>query len=42
MTPQAGLIRANSRSNPLEIAQLDNDPNYPDRGVFELTMGGGK
>ena len=26
----------------LEIARLDNDPNFPERGVLELTIGGGK
>jgi hypothetical protein len=26
----------------LEIARLDNDPNYPDHGVFTLIMKGGK
>jgi predicted phage baseplate assembly protein len=26
----------------LQIARLDNDPNYPKRGVFRLTMRGGK
>jgi len=26
----------------LEIAQLDNDPNFPERGVFKLSIGGGK
>ncbi|MBN9385051.1 MAG: putative baseplate assembly protein [Chitinophagaceae bacterium] len=26
----------------LEIARLDNDPNYPDHGVFTLIMNGGK
>jgi baseplate J-like protein len=26
----------------LEIAQLDNDPNFPEHGVFRLTLGGGK
>ncbi len=26
----------------LQIARLDNDPNYPDRGVFRLTTRGGK
>ncbi|MDQ3688353.1 MAG: putative baseplate assembly protein [Acidobacteriota bacterium] len=25
----------------LEIARLDNDPNFPERGVFKLTMMGG-
>lgn len=28
--------------NRLEIARLDNDPNFPERGVFKLTMRGGK
>ena len=26
----------------LEIARLDNDPNFPERGVLRLTMGGGR
>jgi hypothetical protein len=26
----------------LEIAQLDNDPSFPEHGVLELTFGGGK
>jgi hypothetical protein len=26
----------------LEIAQLDNDPNFAERGTFTLEMGGGK
>ncbi len=26
----------------LDVAQLDNDPNFPERGVFGLTLGGGK
>ena len=26
----------------LEIARLDNDPNFPERGVFHLAVGGGK
>lgn len=26
----------------IEIAQLDNDPNFAERGVFKLTLGGGK
>jgi Baseplate J-like protein len=25
-----------------EIARLDNDPDFPDRGVFRVTVGGGK
>lgn len=26
----------------LEIARLDNDPNFPERGVFSLTLEGGR
>jgi hypothetical protein len=26
----------------LEIARLDNDPNFPERGVLTLTLGGGR
>ncbi len=26
----------------LEISRLDNNPNFPERGVFKLQMGGGK
>jgi hypothetical protein len=26
----------------LEIATLDNDPNFPERGAFRLVMEGGK
>ncbi len=25
----------------LEIARLDDDPNFPERGVLDLTFGGG-
>jgi hypothetical protein len=28
--------------SPLQIAQLANDPNFPDRGIFRLTIKGGK
>jgi hypothetical protein len=28
--------------NRLEIARLDNDPNFPEHGVFRVTVGGGK
>ena len=26
----------------LEVAQLDNDPNFPEHGRLELLMGGGR
>jgi hypothetical protein len=28
--------------SPLEIARLDNDPDFPERGVIELQLFGGK
>ena len=28
--------------NRLEIARLDNDPNFPERGIFKLELGGGR
>jgi hypothetical protein len=27
---------------PLEVAQLDNDPNFPEHGTLKLVMGGGR
>jgi hypothetical protein len=27
---------------PLEVARLDNDPNFPEDGVLSLVMGGGR
>jgi hypothetical protein len=35
---QLGRIRL----GPLEIARLDDDPNFPERGTFKLTVGGGR
>jgi predicted phage baseplate assembly protein len=29
-------------TGPLQIPQLDNDPRHPERGVLQLTMGGGR
>jgi len=47
-----GRLRAPPDSKPLddgvlsigrlEIARLDNDPNFPERGVLKLSLGGGK
>lgn len=34
----AGVMRMGR----LEIARLDNDPNFPERGVLEVEVGGGK
>src|SRR5271157_1543145 len=34
----AGLLTA----APSEVLQLDNDPNFPDRGVFRLNVDGGR
>jgi hypothetical protein len=37
----AGLDRGVLVPQPLEFFMLDNDPNNPERGLFELTVGGG-
>jgi hypothetical protein len=36
------LARGEMTLGPLEIARLDNDPNYPENGVLALEMCGGK
>ena len=38
----SALIEGQLPLNRLEIAQLDNDPNYRERGIFSLELGGGK
>lgn len=38
----SGLETGKLLMSRLEIARLDNDPNFPERGVFKLTMRGGK
>lgn len=37
----AGLDSGLLEMGRLEIARLDNDPNFPERGTLKLTMGGG-
>jgi hypothetical protein len=37
----AGLLAGLLTPQPLEFFVLDNDPNYPERGRFELTVEGG-
>jgi hypothetical protein len=37
-----GLDDAKLVFSRLEIPRLDNNPNFPDRGVFNLTLEGGK
>ncbi|MGY2134463.1 putative baseplate assembly protein [Hymenobacter sp. HD11105] len=37
-----GLVRGDISLGHLEIARLDNDPNYPDRGLFQLILTGGR
>jgi predicted phage baseplate assembly protein len=36
------LINGELRLAPLEIARLDNDPNFPEHGVLRLDLNGGK
>jgi hypothetical protein len=39
---QQALLDGRLALGRLEIAMLANDPNFPDRGTFRLTLGGGK
>ncbi|MHA0287603.1 putative baseplate assembly protein [Mycobacterium sp. C3-094] len=41
-TPISGLDSGVLTMGRLEIARLDNNPNFPENGVLELTLGGGK
>jgi Baseplate J-like protein len=38
----SGLANGFMTMNRLEIARLDNDPNFQERGVFKLELGGGR
>jgi predicted phage baseplate assembly protein len=38
----AALLAGRLALSRLEIARLDNDPNFPERGTFELTLEGGR
>jgi hypothetical protein len=38
----SGLTNGFLTMNRLEIARLENDPNFPERGIFTLDLGGGK
>ncbi|TME11264.1 MAG: putative baseplate assembly protein [Chloroflexi bacterium] len=39
---QIALANGKLEMGRMEIARLDNDPNFPEHGVFRLTMEGGK
>ena len=39
---QVALANGKLEMGRMEIARLDNDPNFPEHGVFRLTMEGGK
>jgi hypothetical protein len=41
-TSQSALLAGQLQLGRLELPRLDNDPSLPDRGVFVLTMCGGK
>jgi hypothetical protein len=38
----SGLTNGFVAMNRLEIARLENDPNFPERGIFRLDLGGGR
>ena len=38
----SGLTNGFLTMNRLEIARLENDPNFPERGLFTLKLGGGR
>ena len=38
----SGLTTGFLTMNRLEIARLENDPNFPERGIFALELGGGR
>jgi hypothetical protein len=38
----SGIDAGKLTFSPVEIARLDNDPNFPERGVFNLTVQGGR
>jgi len=38
----SGLTNGFLMMNRLEIARLENDPNFPERGLFTLKLGGGR
>jgi hypothetical protein len=38
----SGLTNGFLTVNRLEIARLENDPNFPERGIFTLELGGGR
>jgi hypothetical protein len=38
----SGLTNGFLAMNRLEIARLENDPNFPERGIFRLDLGGGR
>jgi hypothetical protein len=42
VTDPAPLASGELPLNRLEIARLDNDPNFPERGLFKLQVRGGK
>jgi hypothetical protein len=38
----SGLKKGFINMDRLEIARLENDPNFPERGLFTLKLGGGR
>lgn len=40
--PRSEISDGVLKLGPLEVAQMENDPNFPEHGRLELTIGGGK
>ena len=40
--PHGELEEGILKLGPLEVPQLDNDPNFPERGTFKITLRGGR
>ena len=40
--PQREIEEGVLKIGPMQIAQLDNDPNFPEQGVLTVTFGGGR
>jgi hypothetical protein len=40
--PDQAILEGILRLDAFEVARLDNDPSFPENGILELEMGGGR